>query len=519
MTRFLSELSGVVAARAARVGAQDRDFASIDLAAHLFAAATYLRERYGDARMDTMYSAPADGMEEALAIAAALSSDDPVSAYLGACAALVGIDAACAANRLVLAPVLPARTALQTLADEDRPALFGSVQHWIRPANPWTAARDHRSWLCPKVNIYPPTPADKLEALGMVWDRGEALELRPVRCRELPHRPSGFRVALCPLLCGADPRFTVSPDGHRFTIDPANEHWDPGALAAYLAALAPVLEAADVQLLVLPELSVTAAAREQLVRILERSSCMQGIVAGSYHMWRGDDPVPWNEAVFYVPRGIALTHEKHGYFRVTDRQITRFRSLFTEPLPELKPNVVEGIRRGSALQFWDTWVGRIAVVICADAIARESLIPAIERCSPDVLILPSLSLETEIFEHMAESLARRGISVLYVNAGTVCQSTGVPSIADRGAMAAFAHLALQTPDAAPHSWVRWRHGANPEVFRYEDASWLLAPVEQVQTLGNQDGIVFDLAAHFAWRDPGSANVLGDLGTEMVQKEN
>jgi hypothetical protein len=354
MTQFLSELAAVIAARATRVGAGDRDFAStIDLAAHLFAAATYLRERYGDARMDTVLWVPADGWEEALAIAAALSSDDPVLAYHSACAALVGIDVACAANRLGLGPVLPACTRLQTLADGERPALFGSVQHWIRPANPWGAARDHRAWLCPEVNIYPSTPADQLHALGMAWDRGEALELRPVRRRELPHRPDGFRVALCPVLCGAHPRFAVSPDGHRFTIDPANEHWDPAALAAYLGALAPVLETADVQLLVLPELSITATAREQLIGILERSSCMQGIVAGSYHMWRGDDPVPWNEAVFYAPGGVALTHEKHGYFRVTDRQITRFRSLFTEPLPELRPRVVEGIRRGSALQFWD----------------------------------------------------------------------------------------------------------------------------------------------------------------------
>lgn len=186
MTQFLSELSAVIAARAARVRAEDRDFAStIDLAAHLFAAATYLRERYGDARMDTMPWTPADGREEALTIATVLPSDDPVLAYLGACAALVGIDAACAANRLGLAPVLPARTALQTLSDGERPALFGSVQHWIRPANPWAAARDHRAWLRPEVNIYPPTPGDQLQALGIVWDRGEALELRPVRRRDL----------------------------------------------------------------------------------------------------------------------------------------------------------------------------------------------------------------------------------------------------------------------------------------------------------------------------------------------
>jgi hypothetical protein len=206
MTQFLSELSAVVAAQAARVGADDRDFASIYLAAHLFAAATYLRERYGDARMDTMSRAPADGMEEAISIAAGLSSDDPVTTYVDVCAALLGIDAACATKRLVLAPLLPATTTLQPLVDGDRLALFGSVQHWVRPANPWAAARDHRALLCPEVNIYPPTPADQIHVLGMVWDRGESQELRPVRRRELPHRPGGYRIALCPALCGAHPR-------------------------------------------------------------------------------------------------------------------------------------------------------------------------------------------------------------------------------------------------------------------------------------------------------------------------
>jgi hypothetical protein len=107
--------------------------------------------------------------------------------------------------------------------------------------------------------------------------------------------------------------------------------------------------------------------------------------------------------------------------------------------------------------------------------------------------------------------------VLYVNAGTACQSVALPVAGAHNATAAFVQLALPTPAGAPSSRIRWRHGAEPEVFRYKGRSWLPAPGDEVQVLGNQDGIVFDLAGHLAWRDPGSTNVLADLGTEMVQK--
>jgi predicted amidohydrolase len=444
--------------------------------------------------MDTQPPRMAADLREALAIAMTVSSADPVAAYLGACAALLGVDTVFGADRLSTAQLLPAQTLLQPLQDQGRMALFGSVQHWIRPVNPWRTAREHREAVMPHVNIYPPRPSDQLDALGMVWDRGENPETRPVRRWDLPpmERSASFRIALCPMFCGAHPRFTVNPDGNRFTIDPTSAYSNPEALADYLTALAPQLESADVRLLVLPELSITEHARTQIAAMLVASRCMVGIVAGSFHIWRDGHAAPVNEAVFYVPDGIAWTHHKLGYFRVTDRNIRDLGKFFAQPLPLLETRVVEGIRRGSVLHFWDTRIGRIAVLICADAIARENMMSAIERCSPDLMLLPSLSMETGPFEQLGETLARRGISVFYVNAASACEIS--PK-----ALAAFIHLGFPTPAAAPFSRIRWIRNDAPQASRFKGQDWEPAPWDQVEVLGNQEGIVIDLAAQLAWR--------------------
>ena len=345
----------------------------------------------------------------------------------------------------------------------------------------------------PLVNIYPMLPDELLDALGLIWDRSEALETRPIRRRALPWiaSNSGFRIALCPLSCGGHPRFVVNPAGDQFTIEPSDAYANPAVLSQHLSDLGEHLEAAKVQLLVLPELSVTEAARGQLEAMLASSRSLAGIVAGSFHVWRDGHVAPLNEAVFYVPRGVAWAHHKAGFFRITDRDITALDAFFSKPLPQLQPQVIEGIRRGSVLHFWDTWMGRIAMMICADAIARENMIAAVERCRPDILLLPSMSMKTEPFEQLGESLARHGISVFYVNAGSVC-GHAPPSVA------AFVHLALPVPSSAPPARIRWTRSTAPTVHRGK-AGWTEASTADVQVLGSQDGIVIDLAAYLAWR--------------------
>jgi len=490
---FLRELSTLLAARTARVQPSDPDFASIDLAAHLFAAASYLRERYSDARMDTSRPVLTRDLDEALEIAARISGAEPVDAYLQACGALIGIDKHFTGDRGVTAALLPEATPLQPLKDQDRDALFGTMRHWIKPRTGWRAAREHREAEAPLVNVYPMMPAEHLDALGLIWDRSEAPETRPVWRRDLPAiaSSSGFRIALCPLSCGGHPRFVVNPAGDQFTIDPSDAYANPAVLTQHLIDLGKHIEAARVQLLVLPELSVTEDARSQLEAMLADSHSLAGIVAGSFHVWRDGYAAPLNEAVFYVPQGVAWAHHKAGFFRVTDRDIAGLGAFFAQPLPTLKPQVIEGIRRGSVLHFWDTWMGRIAMMICADAIARENMIAAVERCRPDILLLPSMSMKTDPFEQLGESLARHGISVFYVNAGSLCQHTPAP-------VAAFVHLGLPAPSDAPPARIRWTRSTAPSVYRGK-AGWMAASPADVQVLGNQDGIVIDLAAHLAWR--------------------
>jgi hypothetical protein len=490
---FLVDLADLIKKHAIGVDAADRDFGSLKLAAHLFASASYLRERYGNAQMDTDPPLLATDLDEALELASNLSKNDPTAAYMQARGALVGLDQHYEDSRFVTRAVLPEFTNLEQLNDGDRLAVFGRVRHWIRPRSGWRDARAHREELLPAVNVYPPRPADERDAVGMIWDRGEVPQTLPVLSRDLVAASQRFRIALCPLFCGAYPRFAVTDDGSRFTIDARNEYTDDNALLNYLGRLAPLLETADVQLLVLPELSVTQAARAALAAMLQASRCMTGIVAGSFHFWRsGDEAAPVNECAFLVPDGVAWAHQKLGYFRVTDRQITQFAAVFRQPLPTLQTRVVEGIQRGSELRFWDTTIGRIAVLICADAIARENMMPAVERCSPDLLLLPSLSLETDDFVRLAESLSRRGISVLYVNASTACDN--VPN-----ALAAFVQLALPTPGGAPPSRILWTRKSNPIGYRFR-RGWVEAPADGAELLGNQEALIFDLNQHLTWRE-------------------
>jgi hypothetical protein len=492
MSEFLRELSTRLAGRAVRVSPGDPDFASIDLAAHLFAAATYLRERYGNAAMDTHRPPAALDLAAALRFASDISRTDPVDSYLEICAALVGIDSLYREDRMVTASLLPSQTEIERLDDGGRLALFGTVEHWIRPVNPWCFARVHREEMLPFVNVYPPTPADDLEALGMLWHRGEVPDARHVRIRDLPPRADGFRIALCPLFCGAHPRFAINDAGDQFTVDRTRPYSDPTALAAHLSALAPQLEAYNVQLLVLPELAVTVEARAQLVDMLAASRCLAGIVAGSFHVWREGHDDPVNEAVVYTPRGVAWRHCKRGYFRITDRDVERFSQLFEPPVSRVDHRVIEGIQRGSTLEFWDTRIGRLAVIICADAIARESMIATVERVRPDLLLILSLSMETSEFALLGEQLARRGISALYVNAGCACALAS-------DAAAALVHVALPTPSSAPPSRVRWTNRSAPlEMSQFRDRPWLEAD-DSVQVLGTRDGIVIDIGRHLRWR--------------------
>jgi predicted amidohydrolase len=268
-------------------------------------------------------------------------------------------------------------------------------------------------------------------------------------------------------------------------------HSAPTELTAYLAQLAELLEAAGVHLLVLPELSVTGAARAQLEVLLTRSRSLVAIVAGSFHVWRDGHDSPFNEAAFCLPRDVAWTHQKSGFFRVTRRDIAELGAFFPAPIPGLQPQVVEGIRRGSVLHFWDTRIGRIALLICADAIAKENVITAIERCRPNIVLLPSMSMKTAPFEQLAESLTRHGISVFYVNAGSLCELR--PET-----LAAFVHLGLPALHQAPPTRFRWLRNQSPEAHHL--GGWRAASNADVEVVGKKDGIIIDLTTHLRWRE-------------------
>jgi predicted amidohydrolase len=522
---FVNDVASLLSRKA--LAARDDENQMIDVAAHAFATAVYLREKYGEAKMAIIDRHPGrcTGRTDALALLAGLQERAPLDLYTDAISALTALDAWFAAgvdvgrNR-----VFANHTAIERLGDD----FHGVVRHWPRPPSQWAALRslrDEQVQGSPPMR-YRPGPEAHLTHLGMYWDRaGEhfvrlASPARAVRASIVeklgfgPASPASFKVALCPLRAPFRPQFRVHDDGALFTIDPAlaPDLAVEGAEALF-EHLGEVLEDArreEVRVLVFPELCIDELTRAWLSNALRqgRAPSLLAIVAGSFHVWPDKAQSPFNETVILGSRGKLLwSHRKRGRFRLTCAQVHAMvsRQMFAPAPTFVADEVEEGIRWGDRLEVLETALGRLATIICADALDDAApMLRAVKAAHPDLLFIVSMSDKSTPFVTIAEQLEKLGVSTLYVNAACICDldTSSCEELA-------FAHLALYEPPGSAPTRVRWRRspgGAASEEARWYDYRarpgedrWkpMSAALHEgsAYLLPSGRGLVLDLAAH------------------------
>jgi hypothetical protein len=556
---FRSESISFIKKQAVQV-TDTRDFELVHLAAYLFAIGTQLALNQGSARLLIRDELPPawTSREELLDHLAQLSESLDASAlYWTLISALLTIESLIC-RQPSYRDAMPASTPLDSFPAGSFRGLSGEVLHWMRPPSVLAVERVRRFLEARK---RPPAPAPHpeiyLSRLALYWDPDPRLpRVVPVKPslrtfplfeksgRDAAERKS-FRVALCPMPGSFHPQFRIHPNGRHFHALSENSISDPGSLHEHLEVLVEAALAQDVNLLVLPELSVDPNARGRLKQLLRQGltaggGSLYGIVAGSFHIWgdpaEGEEALPVNEAALLDPAGeTSAQHWKKGQFRVTSAQVNAAPHFFPVRPAKLAREIFEEIRYGSELQVLDTSLGRVALLICADAIAADDkgYLPVVRHLRPDLLIVVSMTPETHPFDAFAEDMSRYWIGTLFVNAHCVCQRpeqagwTGrlrraasliAESIRDRfGLRSAVPNLvacdlALQELDGLPPTRLRWRYDRDEAeciYFNPPDRNRNWRPISRALgetgfswlTKGTQRlGTVIDLGVHWDAED-------------------
>lgn len=440
------------------------DYGLVRLAAHLFALCSHFQERGLGWRSATLEAAPSFvSPEAALKALGQLEASSEEALYAQMLGALEAIDQH-TPYTAADARAFPSRTQLASLGEAD-PDFGGEVWHWLRPPPAWARLREYRGRRVPARATYPVPLGRQLRNFGMLWRRSGVFpqaEATFTGAHSQLARTSGralnsgtLRVLLAPLLSEAGPRFVLEEDGRRFHAERTAALREPEHLRRHVDALLRTTDEQNVNLLVLPELSVDGPLREHLREALLRGDVpsLQGVVAGSFHVWREGGGRPFNESSVLGLREALWTQDKRGFFRLTKRDVESLvqGGAFSAGTVAPQAEVEEGIQLGHALRFLDTSLGRLAVLICADAIdAQWGYQQAVLRAQPDWVFVVAMSPKTGRFHEAASTWAGLDISTFFVNARSSCRE---------GEDLAFAYLGLAQMEDAPATRVRWRLGA------------------------------------------------------------
>lgn len=345
----------------------------------------------------------------------------------------------------------------------------------------------------------------------------------------------GFRILLCPLEGPFNPQFQVLGGGRRFRAKGADSIAGADNLQGALARVISAARELGLHLIIFPELMVCQSTRRHLVNLLnedELDACPYGVVAGSFHVWRGAcdgrNAYVANESLLLDHLGQPLLrHDKRGRFAVPPKVAQGPNKFFPDPvtIPADVTQVVEDIEHEEGIQFLETSLGRIAMAICADCIVPNatSLIPALERAQPELLLIAAMTSETERFEKAMALLAEGGTTSIFVNAHCICPSEDSAPPRDGGAarrkesqrreppLLAAAQFALFEPSGAPPTRIRWQVDApEPEVcyLRPKDSNKAWRPISKApkdcgvtpfHIEGKVAGLVVELGAYARWR--------------------
>jgi predicted amidohydrolase len=288
-----------------------------------------------------------------------------------------------------------------------------------------------------------------------------------------------------------------------------------GDLEELNRALETVIQAAEeqnVHLVVLPELMVPPAARDTLVQRLSRRTLSRpyGVLAGSFHIPAGIPAGPnqtgeaplFNEACLLDHRGRrVLCHQKQFGFRLRRREALPPFFPGGPPKGGMPAEIYEDIEDGAELAILDTTLGRLAMLICFDALAADpdhGFEELIRRVRPDLLFVLSMSPKTRPFEEVFKRMAEHWIGTAYVNAHCVCRrAKGSP---ERSPLLACCDLALQEPGGAAPTRVLWRIGQDQaQCIYYGDGPH---PESTGVEVHPALGLILDLGVHLKASAPG-----------------
>ncbi len=490
----------------------------IRLAAHLFAIASQLEAEApspGFSEKDSDLGAPPTSLKGTLAQLANLSHhQSPHRLYWILVSSLGAIDGLFQQKSNEAA--LPRRTQIEPLRYGGGREMAGSVFHWLRASSELSALRATRNG--DKASRIPKDRAHHrhLRFLGMYLDSDSRppcfIPPRPFShqlVRAIYPEESSFRIALCPLPADSFALFEIH-ERYGPAEFVACDYLEKG-LDAHFDHLISAVHADRVNLLVMPELCVAPHHRTWLAEKVSKTDAaahLSGVLAGSYHVGRGDEPDrPRNEAVLVDTAGEPfLTHHKRGRFTLTKSQVENAPDRFPKKPPTLQATIHEGIAGGSALEILDTPLGRLAVLICADAIDPEDkgYLGLLRSLRPDLVFVVSMTFETGLFTTFMAEMSRAQIGTMFVNARSAWKRGAEPDLA------AF-DLALHQPKDAPPMRVRWRATGGPdaqpqhriEKFDFRAHEWIAlgSPEEGVSWLGGSPdlGMVVDFGPHFRFK--------------------
>jgi len=275
----------------------------------------------------------------------------------------------------------------------------------------------------PGLRITPPRIGDRqLERHELPRRTAELLQQRA--------RSGAVKLAMTPLTLDADLRGSALPGF------PPNE--PPRFVLHAVGDEAPQIELLNrllqrcydeaVSILVLPELRVPPTLLSVVVDFLKRQppeglESGQGLLLVAAGSWHVLDAGSWvNRCEVLDHRGDRIwAHEKLAEYRITPENVQTAPGL-KERLGITDQGGVEGIRRGTRLEFCDSPLGRIAVAICV-GFFHQPLEQLLIDSGADLLLVPAMTTDVRPIEDRARALVRsQRASTFVANCGTTACS-------------------------------------------------------------------------------------------------